>query len=212
MDILNNDSQRRVLLWVSSIATVILVIIGVVTYRHTEHVRITGVAWSREIRIESWQTVRHDEWDLPADGRLIATHEEIHHWDRVYAGSHSESYSCGTSSKPKTCTRSVSDYRSVAVYRTKYLYDRDEWAYKGSLVRNGSDKDATWADTTDLREPDGSPRLGDERLGARVEHYYVDVPDRTEVPFTDWQTYAIGQPVSVVRTITGSVDTIAHDK
>jgi hypothetical protein len=194
MDILNNDSQRRVLLWVSSIATVILVIIGVVTYRHTEHVRITGVAWSREIRIESWQTVRHDEWD------------------RVYAGSHSESYSCGTSSKPKTCTRSVSDYRSVAVYRTKYLYDRDEWAYKGSLVRNGSDKDATWADTTDLREPDGSPRLGDERLGARVEHYYVDVPDRTEVPFTDWQTYAIGQPVSVVRTITGSVDTIAHDK
>jgi hypothetical protein len=79
-------------------------------------------------------------------------------------------------------------------------------------VRSGNDKDVEWADATDLREVSGTTKFGDERISARIEHYWIDVPDHTEVSFHAWQGYAIGQHVSVTRNIIGGVDSVAIDK
>lgn len=44
---------------------------------------VRGFAWERAIAVEELQTLEEEDWELPADARLLSQQEEIHHTEEV---------------------------------------------------------------------------------------------------------------------------------
>lgn len=188
---------------------------------------VTNTAWEYDIRVESYETVRESDWDLPTGARLAYTEEEIQsyvtvldHYEtktRTYTEQEISGYTTeysysdngdGTFTETsyqvpqyttvtKTETYEEPVYRQDPVYATKYYYDIDKWIYKRTVTTQGNDRQPYWGDLN-LRS--------NEREGGRSEHYYIIayiaddenmVEQRYEVDKVRWQETNIGNELRV---------------
>ena len=69
---------------IGAIAVICLGIIAFLIFGGSDaEVTVSGFEWQRAVEVEAFQTVTEEDWNLPADGRLISQREEIHHYDEV---------------------------------------------------------------------------------------------------------------------------------
>jgi hypothetical protein len=175
-----------------------------ITYRSEARARATQFSWMRAQAIQQWQTVRHEGWDMPADGRLISTDRRVHHYDRIPTGSHQM---CSGSGKTRTCT-TVIDYTSYPVYHDWHTYDRDEWVTVRTPTMEGNDQSPIWPDVSDLRTAHDPPQIGDERAGMRTSRYTIvlkgkDTSYTLDITEARWLAFEQDAYYTVVLNILG---------
>lgn len=210
------DTEWR--LKVGGVALVIfLAIIGiwyVVTYRYITSGTIIATNWELKIARLQYMTVDENDWSVPNGGRVYDQRREFHHTERYVSGHHTEtysdrqSYSCGTSKKPKTCyrsvtkTRTVTDYSTRSIYKTKYYYYIDRWMNIEPLRTAGTDKeDVHWPNTEDGNYNESNV-IGNIKLGGKWSHYWIvlNCEGKTyeqDMLDAEWFTYAKGQNVKL---------------
>lgn len=175
-----------------------------ITYRSEARARATRFTWMRSQAIQQWQTVRHEDWNVSSDGRLVSTDRRIHHWDRIPTGSHQ---ACSGSGKTRICT-TVIDYTSYPVWHDWYTYDRDEWVTMRTPTMEGSDQRPIWPDVSDIRAEHTPPQIGDERAGMRTSRYTIVLQGKDESYSLDitearWLSFEQDAYYTVVLNILG---------
>jgi len=190
--------------WVFLALCVIGICAWAITYRRTASARITHLTWMRAQNIERCQTVREDDWDIPGGGRYVDEYRAIHHYDRIPTGSHQQ---CSGSGKNRSCI-SITDYTSVPVYRTKYVYDIERWVVVRTPKREGVDTQPFWPDISDLHTSEHLT-IGNERPGQRISRYTAEVfaEKKTyslDMGETQWATFKVGQACTLTLNILGN--------
>jgi len=181
-----------------------LIICGIFafTYRGESHARVTQLTWTRKINIDEWRTVHDEDWNVPPAGRETSRWRAIHHYEDVYVGSHQE---CDTHNKCKT----VDDYDSEPVYKTKYAYDIERWVTIDTKVRTANDKSPVWPTVEDLREL-GTGVIGTQRAGTRTSIYTVyflgEKDKRYALDMTEqrWTRFEVGDKCTLILNIFGA--------
>lgn len=235
---------------VGLVALIVLVLGGGVTYVNffqTKDVtlEVTGLSWERQVEVEAFRTLRKEGWDHPGDANVLSSERKIHHYNHVIdhyetrtrqvpvtvpAGSHTESYACGSttvdngngtfSSQTTYCTRTVQDYRTEyrtesyqepiyrddPVYQTYFVYEIDRWV-TDRFVRAGGETSPYWP------VPDGlsaKQRVGDERKQS-YEVVLVDEAGRSfqrDVAFETWTLLEEGEEVPGKENRRGSLRSV----
>ena len=197
--------------------------------------RITAKAWQRQIAVESYQWVDEADWSLPADGVLKESRTEIRDYVQVLDHYETrsrevpEQYISGYSTEyrdlgngyfesyqvPQYDTRYRTEYYEAPVYRsdpiydTRYYYQIQRWVYDRTLTAAGQDDTPLWPQET--LAPDT------EREGGRKEEYAVRCESEKDVytvqlPLEQWQTFQVGDRVSLQLSAGGSVREITKAK
>ena len=164
---------------------------------HPKTLEVTDTTWERNIDIQSYETVREDDWSVPSGGRVQYTRNEIHHYNKVIdhyetvfktrtvesGGHYDVSYSYngdGTYTertnyvpdyKTETYTEQEPVYKNVPVYRTKYYYDIEKWIHKRYVTTNGHDKNVYWGEVV---------LTDNERENTRTETYKVNAYEKKD--------------------------------
>jgi len=139
------------------ILAVIAVIAIVFALPRSRATTVTDKTWQRAIELESYQTVRESDWQIPDGGRLVDSRQAIHHYDQILDHYAEEEYEVpydvldgydtyteyedngdGTFTEVehevpryrteyRTESRTVPVYRQEPVYATFYEYDVERW-------------------------------------------------------------------------------------
>lgn len=124
---------------------------------------ITDKYWNSYVDVEQNTYVAENDWVLPTGADLNDTRQEIHHYDKVADGTTEEEYESyeqvGSHTETRTSysdngdgtfhsttyteevpdygyvtrTRTVTKYKDVPVYKTKYYYHIWRWKYQQTL-------------------------------------------------------------------------------
>lgn len=155
---------------------------------------VSNKAWTREIKVEQYKTLRESGWSLPVDARLAYTKTEIRsyvqvldHYEKRFRnvpyqvldgydtsytnngnGTFTEHQSPRYRTEYRTEYYEEPVYRTEPVYDTRYYYDVDRWVYDHSIKTTGTVDTPFWGEVS-LTE--------NERESGRTQHYriYVDV-------------------------------------
>lgn len=183
---------------------------------HEETMTATDFSWQRRIEVIDYQP-RHDNgWSHPSDAYNIDRSWRIHHYERVISHYRTETYSCGTTQSPRTCTRSVPVYRDKPVYRWWYDYTIDRWRFKRWITTGAEAKVPVphWADLSG-EHFDSANVYGNEQLsGTRGETYKVyltgdeDKVYERVVSLDEWNAVSKGEPLTVHITVTGIIRSV----
>lgn len=206
---------RQIMVGVGGIVLLSLIVFALL-YRRTTTATVVGKTWYHGWDIEQLRTVREDDWDVPAGGRLVRTWVAVHHWIQVPDGSRMV---CQNDRNLKTTNcHSETTYRSQAVYATRYEYDIDRWFLLRRLEWRGRFPTAepTWLPVGHLDIPPGHDpaRVNDLRAGQQHTQYILELAfdDRmtaTEVDAATWQAAKVEGHVtislSLINTITGVI-------
>lgn len=181
---------------------------------HKETLKVTGISWNREIKVEQSETIRKSDWKLPPDAQLVEKNEEIHHYDKII--DHYET-------KTRTKSREVIDgYETVVtgykdlgngyseeiteerpVYRTEYYEEeyQDPVYVKVPIYKTKYYYDIEeWNEGRSIttKGNDKSPYWGEvsledkEREGKRSEEYKITVIDedkKSQSHILDYSTW-----------------------
>jgi hypothetical protein len=178
-------------------------------FRKTEtRAQVTGFEWDRAIAVEVQKSVRERAWEgaVPSGAREVSRQREIHHTDKVPAGT--QKVKVGTKNLGNGFFKDVYEDRPVfkdqPVYRNRITYDVERWTKQRTADAQGRDQVPEWPD----------PRLGSgERAGERTERYTVilvhqGVTDRLDLPLDRWKALRPGQNVTAVLQGTGRLTDI----
>lgn len=182
-------------------------------------------SWSRNIEVETYKTVKENDWSIPEGGREYDKKEEIHHYDTVidhyedvtvtktrqvqdgydthtnYIDNGDGTFREETVSTPRYVTETYTEvetqpvYVDVPVYQTKYYYEIERWVYERSVSTSGKKEEPYWGDVA-LKDQ--------EREGKREENYivtFVTKKNKTyekEMPFDEWKKYEMGEKKKLV--------------
>jgi len=169
------DTMYRVKVIACILAPIIIVylLIAAFTYKKTMTAELISTTWERTMLIQRYQTVDENAWSVPDGGRVYDRKWEYKRSERYKSGSHTETYSCGTASHPKTCTRTINDYSTRRIYDWKYYYYIDKWNNHKVIKTSGAVNDREliqWPNISDINEH--TPvQLGDTRAGNPTETY-----------------------------------------
>ncbi len=203
---------------VLAILAVLGIIIACLAIKKDIDLTVVAFQWERDIYTEEYKEVQDEDWSLPANARLISSHEAIHHYDKVFDGYETktrtvrvsdgtERYKCGTTSKgngafkDKYCTRTKyrsktenyqeKKYKSVAVYRPKYVFWIYKWVNAATVSSKAQDKNPYWGTP--------APYSNTYRERSRKERYTIELVDEKnhsyteEMPFSVWTNTQMGQ-------------------
>lgn len=175
-------------------------------YRSERAATAAGVRWERAINIESWQTVREDDWSIPQGGRKVREYMDIHHWETYVSGSHTE---CSGGIRDRHCT-TVFEHDSRPVWWTKYEYEIERWVVVRTPSAAGLDQKPSWPDVSDIRDAHNPPQIGDERPGMRSSRYTVyftsDKQQYTlDITEERWNHIRVGTPYTLILNIFGNI-------
>lgn len=212
LDRFMNDDGWRIKV-VFSTAAIILVLTGVwymFVYRKTVNAQVIDTAWELKVDQLQYTTLQESGWSVPEGGRVDHSNWEYHYSYRYQSGTKTvtstgtQSYSCGTTKKPRTCTRSVTTTKTVPVYSTrdvydwKYYYYIDRWINIAPLITSGKNKeDVHWPDTTDHSYNEANI-VGNIKLGTKHSHYQLTVAANNDQTYSIdmvesmWRTYGVG--------------------
>lgn len=199
------------LYWVIGIAAAVILLFAFLFSTKDYEATIHGVAWEREITIESYEQFHEEGWTKAPDAYNVTSYSKIRSYRDVYrtetrtvteyetryrdnGNGSSSSYTVPIT---KTVTERVFDH-SEPVYDTWYEYDVDRWTYARKVTASGTEKEPYWPEYT-LNDVGG--KYGDEREGKRTEHYTVsfkaNINGKAKVfsrnaEFEKWQDYNLG--------------------
>ena len=174
-------------------------IIFAATYTRSTNVYVTGYEWSREIRIEQYNSISESNWcdTMPGDAYSIRRTREQRGSEQVPDGqecrTERQDNGDGTFSEERVCeTR----YRSEPVYDDMCHYEVDRWVYERSETASGDSVDdrIEWPDVNITRN---CSSLGCEREEQRIETYTLqlqgsgDAAYSCDVDFDLWQATGI---------------------
>lgn len=190
-----------------------------------EEASVSGFEWQRLVKVETFQTVTEEDWQLPVGGRLLSQREEIHHYDQVLEGYETSqrevseqvqvgerTYVCGQRdlgngffediecTEPVYETQSRTETYQEPIYASMPVYQ--------PLYSYEIDK---WVEvrTEEASGRDHSPfwpradLSSDEREGDKSEKYIVIFSDGDgesyawETGLEEWQRYEIDQAVTL---------------
>jgi len=172
--------------------------------------------WTREIAIESLQTVNESAWcdQMPAGARGVSRSREVRSHRSVADGETCSNRRVdngdGTFSERRECrTR----YRDEPVYSDRCRFDIDRWRTARTAKAGGGPADEPRWPPVDLARP-GTGAVGSEREGARTESYVVvfrapeaSSDDSCTFDQAKWKRFRPGSKVQgQVRVLTGGVD------
>lgn len=186
---------------VSAIIVLSLFIYAFFFKTHSEMVTVSKMNWSQTVRIEEYQTLHEEGWNIPAGGRETGQVEKDTGRDKkIVDGSHvvisqdtcygtrnvpdtcytnngdgsSDSYPC-TKSEPYSypCTKSeiVEDYHYEDIYDTWYYYDIERWVTIGTYPTSGYGTDDIYYDSV---QPSGSLQRRVEDAGRYTITFHSD--------------------------------------
>ncbi len=198
--------------------------------------KVVDLSWNRQIDVSVIKALVKSGWDKPSDAYDITSETRIKNYKTVTIGykpetrsvserysTGSESYSCGQESlgngyfQTKTCTRETYGTRQVTetvqvpiteqqpVQANWYEYTIDRWV-KTRDVRSSGGSDAPYWPELELAEP--------EREEGRIATYVVttkidDKFEISELPFEEWQRYAIDDKVVATTDFWGNLKAVA---
>jgi hypothetical protein len=218
---LRPTSDPRFTIYVAGMTLAALAVVGMIfglwthyVSTHRESTKVVSFSWERSIDLEDYRTVSEDAWSVPPSGRLTRSWSAYHHTDRVYSGSHEE---CSGYGKQKSCY-SVSDYRNVDVYQTRYAYDIERWVFVRALIESDSGQHAVWPGL-ELLGLDATEVIGHVRPGGEHETYTVVLDRGGKLGLISrtageavWTKLVVGQSLSVNATNAGTVRSVAWPK
>lgn len=186
---------------------------------------VSGFEWQRTQAVEAFQTVTEEDWNVPADGRILSQSQEIHHYDQVIDHYETlervvdeqvqvgvETYVCGQRDlgngffedieceQPVYETQSHTESYEEAIYRDDPIF-QTLYFYeidKWIVIRNeenGASDHSPFWPRADLSD--------DEREGERSEYYVVNFADKDgeshswEATLSEWQSFEQGQQVKL---------------
>lgn len=197
---------------------------------------VSGFQWQRTVDIEQYQTVVEEDWQVPSEGRLLSSRQDIHHYDQildhyetrqrqvseqVQVGT--ENYVCGQRdlgngffediqcSRPIYETQNRTETYEEPIYRQEPVY-QPLYTYeidKWVVVRTEQANGADHAPywpRADLAE--------DEREGEQTETYVIIFTDEDgkvyewETSLAEWQLYERGQGVSLKLNALGEISEV----
>lgn len=177
---------------------------------------VVSQTWTREIAIESLQTVNESAWcdQMPAGARRVTRSREVRSHRKVADGETCSNRRVdngdGTFSERRECT---TRYRDEPEYSDKCRFDVDKWlTARTAKAAGGPAEEPSWPPVNLARG--GTGAVGSEREGARSESYVVvfRVPeassdDSCTFDQAKWKRFRPGSKVKgQVRVLTGGVD------
>lgn len=125
--------------------------------------KLANHEWVRTYRLQQWQTVREEAWDVPSGGCVVSK---------------------------RTAKRSsikVGD-TDVPIYDDWYTYEIQRWCSAGDRTSSGSNTAPAWPDIQDIavHEP---LLIGDRRVSGQEEHYYLVLCEEGQEPGAALVTY-----------------------
>lgn len=171
---------------------------GYFAFRKSEDtVTVVGFEWERTIDVQSFRTVRDSAWEgeAPSGARVVSRSREVHHTDRVQAGT--KRVKVGKKDLGNGFFEDVYEdqpvYKEQPVYRQKIAYDVERWVDDRTGRAGGKDQTPRW--------PDPGLRSR-EREGARHERYVVLLRGkkdyRMELPLARWAALHPGETLHAV--------------
>ncbi len=211
--------------------------LGLSLFDQETTVTAVDFGWERTVEVEAYETVVEEDWDVPADGRVLSEQEELRRYDRVVIGYETESrqvseqvqsgsrdYVCGQRdlgngffedvmcSEPIYETQFRTENVEVPIYEQVPVYDI-KYRYevdKWSVTRTAS------ADGRDQNPAWPSLNLRDnEREGTRTELYRLVFEDsegnryEQEFPLAVWQQFERGREYTAVRDAFGNLQEVS---
>lgn len=182
---------------------------------HPETMTVQSVKWERRIEVLDFQPRNRDGWSRPpSDAYDVDRDWRYHYTERVFSHYVTESYSCGTSSAPRTCTRQNAVYRNRDVYDWWYRYKVNRWATSRWIVSGGV-TDPVWADLSGEKF-DSTDVIGNEQLSGKREEVYTATlynpeSDKTyprSIPLQTWSAVQVGERMTVHITRGGSIRSV----
>ena len=204
------------------------------------NLEVTGVAWSRSVPVEQYQSFEESGWSLPAGAELKKSYNALHHYDQVldhyedveversrrvvdhyetyytYEDNGNGSFSEIPHERPvygtEYYTETVSQpvYVSVPRYATKYDYTIWRWVHTRDATSGGTGHEAAWPDLNLAK---------DEREGTpRKELYTFTVNNEKgesatwQLEEADWKNISVGSRISITEKRTGSEAWITDEK
>jgi len=219
--------SRKWLKILGIIVGVVLFFVFLSTFKSDVDVNVDQKQWSRTIKIEKFDFVTEEDWQVPAEGQLLESFQAVHHHDRVSRGYETktrtvqvkvgeEKYVSGQkdlgngyfedvySTRPiyedRTETYEEEVFEDVPVYQTKYRYKIKKWAETTPLVASGTGDAAVYPqfDATNAEVP--------LRSVDTVEVYKLIITDHSgekqeeECDFAFWQTTKEGGTVKALKS------------
>ena len=187
---------------------------------------VQGFEWERAVEVEALQTFTEEEWELPAEARLLSQQEAIHHYDQVLAGYEtlsrevseevqvgSESYVCGQRDlgngffEDEYCDRPIYETQFRTETYEEPIYNQVpvyQTQYRYEIDR--------WVVVRTEESAGGNrtavwPELGlkaMEREGAQTERYEIvflaDDGERYRLPYgyDEWLSFSESEQVTLV--------------
>ena len=226
----NNQSSAPRFRTLGIIALIILMIILIntlVSRPKSCQFKVQEMTWENSIEVEENKTFRESDWDLPSDGRLAYTSQEIRTYEsvldhyepvtksrQVQDGGHYEtSYSDngdGTFTEHSTFvpdytteyyTEEEPVYRQEPIYDTKYYYDIDKWVDERVETTSGNDKKPYWP-TLNLsdKEREGERESSYTMTGVLIYKSFGKSKTKTETHVIDvsmWNEINVGDTLDV---------------
>jgi hypothetical protein len=201
----------------------LLFVVGVIffiTRTHEVAAKVTNFSWSRTIFVQTYKTVREEDWSIPVGGRQVSVASKFHHNDQVidhyktvnksrqvYDGT--EKYACGTTTRDLGNGRfdRQTRYCDRAKYRTVYYTEREAVYRDVPVYRDSYTYDIDkWVDTrtvptSGLTKSDPAPHWGNlvlliagsQSLGSERESRRVESYTVT-LTYDEGKTYTITVP------------------
>ena len=118
-----------------------------------------------------------------------------------------------------TDSDTVPVYRDDPIYKTWIDYTVNRWEFSRWITASGNNHDAHWPETPIHSVGSAIPKIGDERLSERTEHYIVRLREmgsgepriwNETVSFSRWQKFSISEGFVIhtnrIGTILGSLE------
>ena len=163
--------RLRAVMLIAGLLLLALVALGLMP--SSTEVEVTGFKWARQIQMEQYEAVAHEDWRVPNDAFDVRPFKAVHHYDKVYRGTErryrdvrvkvgEERYVCGKTDmgngyfQDRYCTRPIYEtrteayevpiYDKIPVYRTKYRYALMQWVARPAYIirQQGHDHEAQW--------------------------------------------------------------------
>jgi hypothetical protein len=198
-------APTRIIAAVAAVVVLLAAAAFVLTRGKEATLTLRGGEWSREIRVERQESVRHEAWrdQVPSDARILRTWQAQRSTEKVLVGT--ERVKTGTKDMGNGFFSDVFEdrpvYKENPVYGTRAEYEALEWKVIRAASAKGGIADApTW--------PDPALAPG-EREGARVESAVLSFsssdPKEAGVAFTyagakpgDLASFSVGKDYPVV--------------
>lgn len=172
---------------------------------HVEKMTAESASWERKIEVEDFQPREESQWYYaPSDAYNVSRDYRYHYTERYISGYSIETYSCGTYTQPRTCTREEPIYSYREIYDWYYRYTVDRWRHAYWVTTGALDHSTPFWDDLKGYTFDERDVIGNEKLsGKRTEEYKIFLVEKNgekhvqELDLNTWIRVTIGRVYNV---------------